>query len=107
MKSLFLFSTLSFVVFETCSGKVLALRCDGEFVENISGGQLSGVLLDQTCFYAEQGGQMYDTGFMVKTGDEVSVNLKMKRCDIILSCVYNMIFPQLAAILLSYICACS
>ncbi len=62
-------------MFETCTGKILALRYDGEFVETISGGQLSGVLLDRTCFYAEQGGQMYDTGFMVKAGDEVSGSL--------------------------------
>ena len=29
-------------------------------------------MLDQTCCYAEQGGQIYDLGYMTKEGDEVS-----------------------------------
>ena len=49
----------------------MALRHNNEFVDKVSGGQLSGVLLDQTCFYAEQGGQLYDVGFLSKIGDEV------------------------------------
>ncbi len=51
---------------------MVALRYNNEFVEQISGGQLGGVLLNQTCFYAEQGGQMYDNGFISKIGDVVS-----------------------------------
>ena len=49
----------------------MALHYNNEFVDEISGGQLSGVLLDQTCFYAEQGGQLYDLGFLSKIRDEV------------------------------------
>ena len=49
----------------------MGLRYNKEFVDEIHEGQLAGVLLDQTCFYAEQGGQIYDEGFMVKIGDEV------------------------------------
>lgn len=59
--------------FSGCEGKVVALLYNKEFVDSISEGQLAGVLLDKTCFYAEQGGQLYDTGFMTKTGDEVRV----------------------------------
>ena len=58
--------------FQSCEGKVLALRHNKSFVDQVTSGQLVGVLLDQTCFYAEQGGQIYDEGFMMKMGDEVS-----------------------------------
>ena len=57
--------------FESCEGKVLALRRDKELVEEIKSGEHAGVLLDITCFYAEQGGQIYDEGFITKQGDEV------------------------------------
>lgn len=49
----------------------MALQHNKEFVEAISGGQLAGVVLDKTCFYAEQGGQIYDIGFLTKLEDEV------------------------------------
>ena len=52
---------------------MVALRYDKEFVDEVCDGQLAGILLDQTCFYAEQGGQIYDTGFITKSGDEVCV----------------------------------
>lgn len=58
-------------MFDTCEGKVVALQYDKKFVDCISGGKLAGVLLDTTCFYAEQGGQLYDNGFLTKAGDEV------------------------------------
>ena len=48
-----------------------ALRRDKTFVDSVSSGEECGVLLDLTCFYAEQGGQIYDEGFMVATHDEV------------------------------------
>jgi alanyl-tRNA synthetase len=43
------------------------------FVDHVTSGQECGVLLDKTCFYAEQGGQIYDEGFLVKVGDEVRI----------------------------------
>ena len=57
--------------FESCVGRVQALRSKGTFVDEVATGDLVGVLLDQTCFYAEQGGQIYDVGFMTKVDDEV------------------------------------
>lgn len=42
-----------------------------EFVSEVPPGNHCGVVLDRTCFYAEQGGQIYDQGFLVKEGDEV------------------------------------
>ena len=43
-----------------------------EFVNEVPPGSHCGVVLDRTSFYAEQGGQIYDQGFLVKEGDEVS-----------------------------------
>ena len=62
-------------VLAACTGQVKALRHNKAFVDRVSTGQRCGVLLDRTCFYAEQGGQSYDEGFMVKVGDEVRAKL--------------------------------
>ncbi|KAL4234586.1 hypothetical protein ACF0H5_006227 [Mactra antiquata] len=56
--------------FESCTGKVIALRYNKEFVDSVTTGQECGVLLDQTYFYAEQGGQIFDEGFLVKENEE-------------------------------------
>lgn len=56
--------------FESCTGKVIMLRYNKEFVNSVESGKECGVLLDKTCFYAEQGGQIYDEGYMVKAGDD-------------------------------------
>ena len=41
-------------------------------MDKATSGQVAGILVDKTCFYAEQGGQIYDEGFIVKSvGDEV------------------------------------
>jgi alanyl-tRNA synthetase len=50
---------------------VLAIRKDGQFVDALHSGDEGALILDQTCFYAEQGGQIYDTGVLTKAGDEV------------------------------------
>ena len=62
-----------FVDFEPATGKIIALRYDKQFVEEVTTGKECGILLDKTCFYAEQGGQIYDEGFIVKENDEVSL----------------------------------
>ena len=59
--------------FESCSSKVVAMRFNKQFVEEAKSGQEVGILLDSTCFYAEQGGQIYDEGFMVNGENEVKV----------------------------------
>jgi len=59
--------------FESCTSKVVALRYNKEFVQEAKSGQEVGVMLDQTCFYAEQGGQIFDEGFMVNGDNEVKV----------------------------------
>ena len=44
-----------------------------QFVEEAPGGHRCGVLLNRTSFYAEQGGQLYDTGYLNKDGESVVV----------------------------------
>lgn len=67
--------------FEPCTATVIALRFDKKFVDEVSSGQECGVLLDRTSFYAEQGGQIFDEGFMVKIGDE-SVEFVVKNVQV-------------------------
>ena len=62
------------VAFEPCTGRVVAMRRNREFVQEVTTGQKVGILLDKTNFYAEQGGQIYDTGFMSKCDDEVYIH---------------------------------
>ena len=57
--------------FVPCTGTVIALRRAKTFVDEVSSGEEVGILLDRTNFYAEQGGQIYDEGFLVKVDDEV------------------------------------
>ncbi|PFX26004.1 Alanine--tRNA ligase, cytoplasmic [Stylophora pistillata] len=57
-------------VFEPVIGTVKAIIFEKEFVNEVISGSHCGVVLDRTCFYAEQGGQIYDQGFMVKEGDD-------------------------------------
>lgn len=42
----------------------MAIRMNKQFVDEAHSGSLCGLILDRTSFYAEQGGQIYDTGFM-------------------------------------------
>lgn len=55
----------NFTAFEFCQGKVLAIyNAAGSFVESIADGEQCSLILDKTCFYAEQGGQIYDQGYI-------------------------------------------
>lgn len=55
--------------FEQAVGTVLALRRERAFVDEVSTGQRCGVVLDRTSFYAEQGGQTFDEGYMLREND--------------------------------------
>ncbi|VDO69077.1 unnamed protein product [Heligmosomoides polygyrus] len=63
-------SSLDWNSFSSCTGKVLAIRSDGKFVDSVESGVEGAVLLDKTNFYAEQGGQIYDTGVLCKVDDQ-------------------------------------
>jgi len=59
--------------FASITAKVLALRHEKQFFDELDGGESGkkcGILLDSSCFYAEQGGQMCDYGYMNKEGNE-------------------------------------
>jgi alanyl-tRNA synthetase len=56
---------------ENVSAKVKAVFKDGKFLKDtkeVPEGEQFGLLLDKTNFYAEQGGQIYDTGSLVIDG---------------------------------------
>lgn len=55
--------------FQPASATVLALRRERAFCDEVTSGQECGVVLDQTSFYAEQGGQTFDEGFMLREDD--------------------------------------
>lgn len=51
----------------------MAALYDGHaLVSEVSEGQRCGVILDRTCFYAEQGGQSHDQGYFTRDGLQVS-----------------------------------
>ena len=49
----------------------MSLRNKNKFVQEVNTGDHCGILLDKTLFYAEQGGQTNDEGYMQKVGDDV------------------------------------
>lgn len=67
--------------FTPCQAVVVALRYNKQFVNEVTTGQECGVILDKTNFYAEQGGQIYDTGYIEKIGDE-SVEFTVKNVQV-------------------------
>ncbi|XP_018495959.1 alanine--tRNA ligase, cytoplasmic [Galendromus occidentalis] len=56
--------------FQPCTGKIVAIRSKKQFVNGVNAGDLCGIVLDRTNFYAEQGGQIYDTGFLQHVENE-------------------------------------
>uniref|UniRef100_A0AAF5PZI4 Alanine--tRNA ligase n=1 Tax=Wuchereria bancrofti TaxID=6293 RepID=A0AAF5PZI4_WUCBA len=62
--------------FEKCEGIILALRKDKIFLDTLNSGDFGALILDRTNFYAEQGGQIFDTGVLteVDKGSEFIVS---------------------------------
>ncbi|XP_041839918.1 alanine--tRNA ligase, mitochondrial [Melanotaenia boesemani] len=51
-------------VFPACRAVVVGLYDGQSLVDVVSEGQRCGVILDQTCFYSEEGGQSHDRGYL-------------------------------------------
>ena len=58
---------------ETAEGAVTAIVRDGEIVEHLAAGEEGYLVLNQTPFYGESGGQVGDTGTMSGEGIELEV----------------------------------
>lgn len=52
--------------FSSCSGRIVALKTFEKFVDTVGSGIECLLLLDQTNFYGEQGGQTFDEGYMTR-----------------------------------------
>ena len=66
---------------EVAEGVVLALVRDGAEVAALNAGESGSVILNQTPFYAESGGQVGDQGVMSASGLKVRVSDVQKRAD--------------------------
>jgi alanyl-tRNA synthetase len=64
---------------ETAEGVVAAVVKDGKEVEALSKGEIGAVILNQTPFYAESGGQIGDTGVMSAEGVRFRVTDTQKK----------------------------
>ncbi len=64
---------------EQAEGVVLALVSDGKVVDKIGAGKTGFVVLNQTPFYAESGGQVGDTGTMIGAGMKIRVTDTQKK----------------------------
>lgn len=73
--------------FPACSATVLALYDGQTLVSEVAEGQGCGVVLDQTCFYAEQGGQSHDHGFFTRDGLQVPAQRRNASWEVELLCV--------------------
>ena len=73
--------TSSFNGYETLhlNGKITALFQDGQAVTRLEAGQAGAVVLDQTPFYAESGGQVGDQGELVSNSGVFSVDDTVKQ----------------------------
>lgn len=64
---------------ETAEGQVLAIVKDGKVVDQASAGEDVQIVVNQTPFYGESGGQMGDTGEIVGEGFSLSVSDTQKK----------------------------
>lgn len=75
-QALTLIILMALAEFGLCEAQVLQLYSeDGTAVASVGAGQRCGLLLDRTNFYAEQGGQASDRGYLVRAGQQVSTSV--------------------------------
>ncbi|MFA7659950.1 MAG: alanine--tRNA ligase [Anaerovoracaceae bacterium] len=80
------FEPTVFIGYDTLkdSAEVVAIISENQLVEKIGAGESATVLLDRTPFYAEGGGQVTDTGVLLKDGFRADVVHVSKHHDVIL-----------------------
>ena len=66
---------------EKAEGVVTALVCDGAVIDTAAAGDLVGIVVNQTPFYGESGGQMGDTGIIRGEGFRFEVTDTQKKGD--------------------------
>lgn len=66
---------------EQAEGLIQALVRDGKTVDSASKGEAVAVVVNQTPFYAESGGQMGDTGIMSGEGFSIEISDTQKKAD--------------------------
>jgi alanyl-tRNA synthetase len=64
---------------ETAEGQVTAIIVDGQEVDRVSVGQQAAILVNQTPFYAESGGQVGDTGLIIGPKGRATVGDTQKK----------------------------
>lgn len=67
--------------FSSCTSTVMCLRSNKQFVDEVNLGDYCAIILDKTNFYAEQGGQIFDQGYIVKTDDD-QTEFTVKNCQV-------------------------
>jgi len=67
-----------------CEGKVIAIIQGDQLVDTAKAGSEVTVVLDQTSFYGESGGQIGDTGMLESNGNQVQITDTKKNNDFIL-----------------------
>ncbi len=74
-----------------CSAKLLAIVKGGEIVDTLSEGEEGLLVFDTTCFYAESGGQVGDTGVVIADNTELCVldTVKNSKGVFIHKCLVN------------------
>ncbi|MCV0426808.1 MAG: alanine--tRNA ligase, partial [Roseibium sp.] len=66
---------------ETAEGVVEALASDDKEIDKLASGESGYVILNQTPFYGESGGQVGDTGVMIGTDVKILVTNTQKKAD--------------------------
>lgn len=67
--------------FSPSTGTIVAIRRNKQFINEVTTGEECGIILDRTNFYAEQGGQIFDEGYMIKVNDD-SVEFTVKNVQV-------------------------